>query len=99
MLKSAIFAAFVGVLSAASSMANAVPVAERYARACAACHNTGAANAPKKGDQAAWAPRLKQGDAVLLAHVKNGFKAMPPKGLCNDCTDAEFKALITYMSK
>src|SRR5688572_11698118 len=28
---------------------------------CAACHQAGVANAPKLGDKAAWAPRLKLG--------------------------------------
>jgi cytochrome c5 len=35
---------------------------------------------------------------VLLQHVKNGIRAMPPKGMCMDCTDADYKALIKYMS-
>jgi len=87
------------VLSGATTMANAASTEQRYAQSCANCHNAGVMAAPKLGDKAAWAPRLKQGDAVLLAHVKNGYKMMPPKGLCNDCTDAEFKALIKFMSK
>lgn len=82
----------------ASVQAQAAGVEEKYGKSCAACHTTGAAGAPKKGDKAAWAPRLKQGDAVLLGHIKNGFKAMPPKGLCMDCTDADYKALIKFMS-
>lgn len=87
---------FAGLL--VSAQAQAAGIEDKYAKACAACHATGAAGAPKKGDKAAWAPRLKQGDAVLLGHVKNGFKAMPPKGLCMDCSDADYKALIKYMS-
>ena len=35
---------------------------------------------------------------ALLASVKNGLGAMPPTGLCADCTDKEYKELITYMS-
>jgi cytochrome c5 len=77
----------------------AATVEQRYASACATCHAGGMAGAPKRGDAAAWAPRLRQGEAALLQHVKNGIRAMPPKGLCNDCTDAEFRALITYMSQ
>jgi cytochrome c5 len=77
----------------------AATVEERYASACATCHASGMAGAPKRGDAAAWAPRLRQGQATLLLPVKNGLRSMPPKGLCNDCTDAEFKALIMYMSQ
>ena len=93
------FLLMLGVSFAVISPANAATTEQRYAQACANCHNAGVMAAPKKGDKAAWAPRLKQGEAVLLAHVKNGYKMMPPKGLCNDCTDAEFKALIKFMSK
>lgn len=82
-----------------SSTVQAATTEQRYAQSCAACHAAGVMNAPKTGDKAAWATRKKQGDATLLTHVKNGFKMMPAKGLCNDCTDAEYKALIKYMSK
>lgn len=87
------------LLLSVASHANAATIEERYTRACAACHNTGAAGAPKKGDKVAWASRVKGGEALMLERVKKGYKAMPPKGLCNDCTDAEFKAIIKYMSK
>lgn len=82
-----------------AGQAQAAGIADKYNKSCAMCHNTGAAGAPKLGDKAAWAPRLKQGDAVMLKNVKNGIRAMPPKGLCADCTDADFQALIKYMSK
>lgn len=95
-----IAAAFAGLFFASAQVSAAPsPVEAKYNKACVACHGTGAAGAPKKGDKAAWAPRLKQGDATLLKNVKNGIRAMPAKGLCTDCTDADFKALIQYMSK
>jgi cytochrome c5 len=68
-----------------------------YQTACAACHGTGAAGAPKFGDAAAWAPRAEKGMDTLLNHAVNGFNAMPPKGLCADCSDDELKAAIEYM--
>ena len=73
-------------------------VLDRYAKTCALCHGSGAAGAPKAGDAEQWAPRLKQGIDTLISHAKNGFKAMPPKGMCFDCSDDDFRALITYMS-
>lgn len=82
-----------------SLSAHAATTEQRYVQACASCHNKGVMGAPIKGDASAWSTRMKQGEAVLLARVKNGYKMMPPKGLCNDCTDAEFKALIKFMSK
>lgn len=36
-------------------------------------------------------------DDVLVSKVKNGNKAMPPKGLCNDCTDQEYLNAIKFM--
>lgn len=81
-----------------AGQSQAAGIADKYNKTCAACHNSGAAGAPKKGDKAAWAPRVKQGEATLLKNAKNGIRAMPPKGMCMDCTDADFKALIKYMS-
>lgn len=78
--------------------AGAVTIEQRYTQSCAPCHAAGVMNAPKTHDRAAWAPRLKQGDAALLTHIKSGYKMMPAKGLCSDCTDAEYKALIKFMS-
>ena len=93
-----LFAAVVAGLFAGVSTAQAAGIQDKYNKSCAACHASGAAGAPKKGDKTAWAPRLKKGEPALLNSVKNGYKAMPPKGLCTDCTDADFKALIKFMS-
>lgn len=68
-----------------------------YKASCFACHGTGAAGAPKYADKAAWAPRLKKGESVLAGSLKNGFNAMPPKGMCMDCSDDELKGVLTYM--
>ncbi len=72
---------------------------DKYNKSCAVCHNTGAANAPKTGDADAWAPRMAKGMDVLVQSVNNGLNAMPPKGMCFDCSDDEYKALIEYMAK
>lgn len=68
-----------------------------YESHCAACHNTGAANAPRLGDQAAWAPRIAQGNTILLQHVIQGYNLMPPKGACLQCSDTDLKMAIAYM--
>jgi cytochrome c5 len=68
-----------------------------YQASCQACHAAGIAGAPKQGDKAAWAPRIAKGNAALLASVKNGLNAMPPKGACMNCTDAELQAAIAYL--
>ena len=47
---------------------------------CGACHLTGAAGAPKVGDNAAWGPRIKAGLKSLVDNASKGIKAMPPRG-------------------
>ena len=85
-------------LHALSGPAQAEPPA-KYNMFCIACHGTGAAGAPKTGDKAAWEPRLAVGIDALVESSKKGKNAMPPMGLCNDCTDAELKEIIEFMSK
>ncbi|WP_444541720.1 c-type cytochrome [Andreprevotia lacus] len=63
---------------------------------CQACHGTGAAGAPKLGDKAAWAPRLKGGADAAIAIAIKGLNAMPPKGGYAG-SDEEFKAAALYM--
>ena len=72
-------------------------VIDQYNKSCAMCHDTGVAGAPKTGDAAQWAPRLEKGMDALVASVDKGMNAMPPKGMCFDCSDDDFKALIEYM--
>jgi cytochrome c oxidase subunit 2 len=68
-----------------------------YDTVCMACHSTGAAGAPKLGDKAAWAPRVKQGAAVLHDHALKGKGAMPPKGGNTALSDDAVKAAVDYM--
>lgn len=72
-----------------------------YDASCAACHGAGIAGAPKLGDKAAWAPRIKQGANVLYDHAIKGFQGktgfMPPKG-GSSASDAEVKAAVDYMA-
>jgi cytochrome c5 len=83
----------------ALSVGAAEPDMDKYNKSCVVCHASGAANAPKTGDAAAWEPRLAKGMDALVAAVANGMNAMPPKGMCYDCTDEDYKALIEYMAK
>ncbi|CAN5263271.1 cytochrome c5 family protein [soil metagenome] len=68
-----------------------------YQDHCKACHDTGLLGAPKLGVTSAWQLRAKQELKVLVAHVFNGYKAMPARGLCPQCTDAEIEATVKYM--
>jgi cytochrome c5 len=68
-----------------------------YKEACVACHGTGAAGAPKLGDKADWAKRLSQGKPTLLEHALQGYKGMPAKGGCNNCSNEEIKSVVDYL--
>ena len=69
-----------------------------YNRTCAACHTGQLPQAPRQGDRAAWEPRLAQGMDVLVKHVTQGFKAMPPRGLCMDCSAEDYRLVILWTS-
>lgn len=69
-----------------------------YERSCKACHSTPATGAPQKGDAEAWAPRVAQGVDTLLDHTIEGYKGMPPMGMCMDCSEDQFIALIEHMA-
>ncbi|WP_250464623.1 c-type cytochrome [Microbulbifer litoralis] len=69
-----------------------------YLRTCYSCHNSGVGGAPRTGDTAAWAPRLEKGMDTLVANAINGYRAMPPRGLCFDCSEEDFARLIKLMA-
>jgi cytochrome c5 len=70
-----------------------------YNTYCVACHGSGANNAPILGDAAAWQPRVDKGVETLYGSVINGFNngAMPVKGLCMGCSDADLQSVVDYM--
>lgn len=70
-----------------------------YSAACAACHTTGAAGAPKLGDKAQWASRLTQGFDTLVKHAINGIGAMPAKGGNPKLDDIEVARAVAYMGQ
>jgi cytochrome c5 len=65
---------------------------------CAACHTTGALNAPKMGDTAAWAPLIKQGFDHLTATAIKGIRQMPPRGGNPELTDIEVARAVAYLA-
>jgi cytochrome c5 len=69
-----------------------------YTAICAACHTSGAAGAPKLGDNAAWAPRIGQGYETLVKHAIEGIRAMPAKGGNPDLDDIEVARAVVYMA-
>ena len=87
-------------VAAAPVVAKILTGAEVYA-SCAACHDSGAANAPIVGDAAAWAERIAKGAETLYANAINGVinngNVMPAKGGNSSLTDANVRAAVDYM--
>jgi cytochrome c5 len=68
-----------------------------YGSSCAACHDSGAAGAPKLGDKAAWTARIKAGKESLYNSALKGKNAMPPKGGNASLSDDDVKQVVDYM--
>ena len=73
-----------------------------YMNFCAPCHASGVAGAPKVGDKAAWAPRLKQGEKILVERAIKGFQGasgfMPARGGNSALSDSEVADAVAYMA-
>jgi cytochrome c5 len=69
-----------------------------YEQYCMVCHRDGVAGAPKFRNAEEWGLRSsKKNIEALTASAIKGLNAMPAKGTCQDCSDADIKAAIQYM--
>lgn len=68
-----------------------------YAAQCVACHGSGAAGAPKIGDAAAWAARVKTGFEALLTSALKGKGAMAAQG-GGDLSELEIARAVVYLA-
>jgi len=96
---------YIGLLGAASLIAASGAAAaqakgdEIYKKTCAVCHDQGIAGAPKLGDKANWAPRIKRGKEALYTI---GIKGKPGTGMVAkggnaSLSDADVKAAVDFM--
>ena len=85
-------------IGGAGAAAGARSAADIVKGTCAACHQTGAANAPKLGDAAAWAPRIKTGVNTMVQSVIKGKGAMPPKAGDASLTENEIHNAVVLMA-
>ncbi|WP_027816021.1 c-type cytochrome [Paraburkholderia bannensis] len=67
-----------------------------YTQVCQACHAAGVLGAPKFGNKADWAPRLKDPMDTIYNYALHGKGQMPAKGGSN-ASDADVKAAVDYM--
>lgn len=71
--------------------------AEVYKAQCSACHDAGAAGAPKLGEVAAWEPRIKTGYPALLTSALKGKGAMPAQ-VGGDFDELEIARAVVHMA-
>ena len=69
-----------------------------YKASCSACHATGVDGAPRAGDAAAWAPRIRQRFDLLVKHAVEGFKKMPAKGGNSNLDAIEVARAVAFMA-
>jgi cytochrome c5 len=84
-------------LAAAGGAKALRPAEEVYKAQCGACHEAGAAGAPKTGDAAAWAPRIKTGYEALLASALKGKGAMAAQS-GGEYSDLEIGRAVVYLA-
>ncbi|GAA4346984.1 c-type cytochrome [Kangiella taiwanensis] len=70
-----------------------------YYRSCFSCHERGHGGAPLRGNIEQWQARLDKGEAALMKSMVEGYKTMPPKGGCFDCTEADLQKAFEFMLK
>ncbi len=84
-----------------ASAADAKAGAAVYKSSCESCHKTGMMGAPKVGDKADWAARVKTGMPTLLSHSTKGYTGkkgmMPAKGGNAKLTDVQIANAVEYM--
>jgi cytochrome c5 len=85
-------------LGAPSAAPGARAAADIVKNTCAACHQTGAANAPKVGNAEDWAPRIKTGVNAMVQSVIKGKGAMPPKAGDPSLTENEIHNAVVLMA-
>jgi cytochrome c5 len=69
-----------------------------YEQYCAMCHTSGLAGAPLLHDEDHWGPRLEEvGFDEILQNSITGINAMPPRGMCMDCTDEQLGEVVEYL--
>jgi cytochrome c5 len=84
--------------AAPAPLAASPAIQKIYDSTCSNCHGKPASGAPQAGDAKAWAPRVAQGKDLVINHVINGYKGMPPMGLCMQCSEDDFVAVTETMS-
>lgn len=78
----------------AATLDSPIKVYETY---CFACHDSGAAGAPRVNDAERWQMLLASGEAQLIENTIQGIRAMPPRGTCASCTDQQLADTVRWI--
>lgn len=81
----------------ATDLASLLTGVQVYTAQCSTCHAAGLLGAPKFGDTAAWATRIKTGYETLLKAALGGKGQMPAQG-GGDYSDFEIARAVVYMA-
>ena len=68
-----------------------------YLLVCAGCHDRNVPGVPQLADRADWTKRLEKDPQAWYRNTLEGYKGMPEKGLCEDCTPDELKRAVVFM--
>lgn len=86
------------LLSACSSEPQERTGESIYYQSCFSCHERGHGGAPIRGNMEQWQPLLDaKGQEGLMTSMVEGYKGMPPKGACFDCSEADLQMALDFM--
>ena len=88
----------ISAAEAAKLLPSDIELAGIYQRSCQSCHTVAGSGAPLTGDVVAWQPRMEQGMKTVLQHVIEGYRGMPPLGMCFECDEQQFQQLTQFMA-
>jgi cytochrome c5 len=70
-----------------------------YENHCSVCHDSGFKQAPIIGKKKVWEKIIKPGMEVTLLRTIHGYKDMPKRGACQQCTTKQLIAAVKYILK
>lgn len=70
---------------------------ELFSSNCVQCHARPGIGAPLMANADDWKSRQAQGEEVMLKHVVDGVRGMPPLGYCSACNEEDFRVLIRLL--
>lgn len=87
------------LMAVAAPASSATTPSGIYHEFCEHCHTPGIAGAPRLGDTAEWARRIRTGKHLLLQSAIEGVPntAMPPRGGHRQLTDAQLRDVVDFM--